>query len=182
MASIIQNISQNRANKKINIKDLNYARAAAGLVYYGGKTQYTVSANLRPKGSFLEFYLYYVKGTGHNIGKVIWAIDGNLFLDTPDNIAPGMRPFSYDSQNSIVRYKANDTASQEIYKNLKIEKDEAKIVLDIGIIAIGNIPLKSIFELWVFSPKSRTSNNAIYFSNAIIFTPKPGLFDETPPS
>lgn len=67
MANVIQNISQNRTDKQITRRDLSYARAAAGLTYYGGSTHYTVNnSDWRPLGSSLEFYVYLVKGTTHN--------------------------------------------------------------------------------------------------------------------
>ena len=194
MVNVIQNISRNRSDKKITIKDLNYARAAAGLTYYGGNTHYAVkfidNNNIwRVQGSFLEFYLYYVKGTGHNTAKVIWAFDGNRFYENPDHFS--MSRFNSQSGNSIVKYRTSDVDSHEIYESLEIEKDQVKMLLDIGIMTIHqmadgtpvqNIPLSRRFGLWIVSPKNRASSGTnIYFNTVIIFTPKPDLFDETPP-
>jgi hypothetical protein len=50
MANILQNISQNRENKKITKDDVKYAVAAAYLSIYPGKTMYTISNNRNPFG------------------------------------------------------------------------------------------------------------------------------------
>lgn len=182
MTNVIQNISQNRTDKRITLRDLNYARATAGLTYYGGTSHYSVNKNnFRPLKSCLEFYMYLAEGTGHNRCKLKWGIAGGWFRDTPDNIG-SMGVFNYQSDHSIVRYNSRDTESSSIYQSLQIENGQLKIIVDLCLETVTDtFPTLKKFGLYLVSPKKQVGNSSTYFHSVIIFTPKPGLFSETPP-
>ena len=65
-----------------------------------------------------------------------------------------------------------DASPSEIYPTLKINPNEIKIIFE------SNVHYSQLSP-----PETRggTGNDGIYFHSAVIFTPKPGLFDETPP-
>jgi hypothetical protein len=195
--SIIQNISQNRSDKRIKLKDLSYARCFAGLSLYPGKSSYAVSGSgdsaRRSTGGFNLWYLYYIKGTGHNKCKICWCWDSGSVNTSPDSSDfNGFR--NSDASFSAVVYKTGDSVnSWEIYPSLTIEEGEEKLILDscywamnTAVFADGSsaatVPLGRRFGLYVATPKSPKKGGEAYFHSVVIFTPKPGLFSETRPT
>jgi hypothetical protein len=70
-----------------------------------------------------------------------------------------------------------DAAS--IHKDLKIKNGEVKMILDVMLWSTTKIA--DYVGFYVFKPKKDRTNG--YFHSVVIFTPKPGLFDEnTPPN
>jgi hypothetical protein len=194
--NIIQNISQNRSDKRITSKDLSYTRCFVGLSLYPGKSSYAVSGSgvpaRRPTATFNLWYFYYIKGTGHNKCKVCWCWDSGYVNTSPDSSDFGVF-ISSDKSYSVVVYKAGDSVnSWEIYPSLTIEEGEEKIILDscywgtnAGAFADGRsaatVPVGRRFGLYVATPKPARKGANSYFNTIVIFTPKPGLFDETSP-
>ena len=191
MINVIQNISQNRVDRRITQRDLNYARYIAGQTYFPGLSQYAVNEGYQ-MGICPVFFIYCVKGTDHNKCKVIWSMDGHSTTESPDDIKLGS--FSGTSSWSLVNSPNGELNSPDVYKSLEIEKGEVKILLEFHINALPSykfwdgtslfsIPLPKRFGLFLISPKScRNSRNIYsYFNSVVIFNPKPGLFSETPP-
>jgi hypothetical protein len=98
-----------------------------------------------------------------------------------------------DNDCYLVRFLQNNLASL-IYKNLKIKKDEIKIIIECysyfcnsanSAYTFGdgrpckNVSPRDAFNFFILSPKP---TQWAYFNSIIIFTPKPGLFNETPPA
>ncbi|MDR0580651.1 MAG: hypothetical protein LBG04_00850 [Holosporaceae bacterium] len=81
-------------------------------------------------------------------------------------------------------------AASAIYKNLTIEEDEIKMIIDVNFCASWwsgasrkRKEQPSTWGLLVYNPEAETyaSTTGGWFHHIIVFTPKPGLFDETPP-
>jgi hypothetical protein len=194
---IIQNISQNRSNKRITQKDLSHARCLAALSAYPGNSAYAVSGSAtgarRPTASFYLLYLYHIKGTGHNKCKICWCWDSS-YMNTSPNLSISSVFFTADKAYSSVIYKeGDDVNSQEIYPSLTIEAGEEKMILDscywamnTAVFADGRsaatVPLGRRFGLYVAIPKPPKVGGQGYFNSVVIFTPNPGLFSESRPS
>lgn len=104
-----------------------------------------------------------------------------------------------DYNISLVRYKT-DVPPAQIYPTLKIKPGEVKIIVDAIIYYAQGfrfsfsdgrtyVPVREAFGLYLVTPKVRRGNpaslsynqNCGYFNSVVIFSPNPGLFDETPP-
>ncbi|MDR1236311.1 MAG: hypothetical protein LBJ96_04870 [Holosporaceae bacterium] len=161
------NIMQNHG-KKITRTDLAYMLCASALTIWPGNTMYSGALGYRPL-----CYLYYVVGTAHNKCSVKWGWDSGL---------PGSRPGGNRGQiivgsngHSSVRFETN---AEKVYPSLKIEKGEVKVILDICCHLQTPYLLRKYFGFYVISVPTRSYS---CFHAVVIFTPKPGLFDETAP-
>ena len=200
MANIIQNISQSRTDKRITANDLRYALTLAYQTIYPGKTMFW-------QGNGLYFVnvphplIYYVKGNSNGTattvwGRVFWTSDSPAI--SPATIRSGTQTTSHDV--SQINMGTNLPPSQ-IYPTLKIEPGEVKIIIETLIFfrttdpdingKSGYTP-REVFGCRLVSPKPWKNNNSnntytsdmsrgAFFNSVVIFTPKQGLFDETPP-
>ncbi|MDR0968279.1 MAG: hypothetical protein LBL99_01430, partial [Holosporaceae bacterium] len=92
-----------------------------------------------------------------------------------------------------VNYKQN-VAPSEIYPTLSIKSGQVKIIVEVNLIyssgykfgdgsSCGNVAPNRAFGFWMLPLYGRVPNgDASYFNTVVIFTPKPGLFNETKPS
>ena len=103
-----------------------------------------------------------------------------------------------DNILSIVRYKT-DTAPSNICRGLTIKPGEYKIIVEPAVYYnesnywrfgdnrfCGSVRYNKAFRFFLIFPKVHSKNGSsvgesAYLNTAVIFTPKPGLFDETPP-
>jgi hypothetical protein len=198
---MLQNISQNRINKKITSNDFLITMASAGLTIYPGKTMYCISQNpyIFFYGHNLSCFLYCVKGVANGKASVLWQI----MLSTQTDLLPtSMEHFGRRTGHnlSIVKYGSNMLPSS-IYKDLNISNGEIKILVEFGNLyfygknennvfafadgtsTLGVAPRKA-FGFFILNPKSNAYFGGAYsyFNDVIIFTPKPGLFDENVPT
>ena len=177
MVQMIQAVSQNRTDKQITIEDLaNIGRAAylsvlgtAPLSY--GREQYQTS-----------YVIYYVRGEANNKASVIWEVYFENYCKadwTVYSAVNNSKKFSF-----VVKRKTNVNPS-EITPNLKIKEGEVKIILECSMLLLQtNINTRTAFDFLIYSPRFyKLSNSAhrYFFTSILIFTPKPGLFFETPP-
>jgi hypothetical protein len=193
---MIQNITQNRSDKKIRRKDLSYIRCSGTLITYPGMSGYscgTIGSNKKfPTGLMHLYYVFYVKGTGHNRCKICWCWDSHFIGTTPDN---SLRD-SYGAGNErlcVVKYVSGEANSYDIYPSLTIEEGEEKVIVDLCYCVTNylcngeKMEMTSIgryFGLYIASPKRTWAKGGImegYFHKIVIFTPNPGLFSETAP-
>jgi hypothetical protein len=184
MAGVLQNISQNRVNKRISKNDIKHAVAAAYLSIYPGKTMYTTSKDRAPMGHTSNGHLYCVKGLENGMASVAWCVRWHSAVNspTPAEILISGR----DTLGRSIVNMGNGVDPSKIYPDLRIQKGETKILVEISFhysnFSDGrnsvNVPVKTAFGFFVLNiPKS----NNIYFNTVVIFTPKPGLFGDTAP-
>jgi hypothetical protein len=201
LACCAVNMIQNQC-KKITKEDLGRIISAAALVAYPGKTQYSLgSPGKFQYGYSVIAYLFYVKGSGDGKAGVIWMWDSSIQSTFPfSGSARGSEAASdsnFSTDRFLVRYKINKN-QEEIYKDLKIGKDEVKMIVYISHRVHDNFRFadnnyvniydgKKLFDFRILSPKPIEAYPASgagwlnYFSTALVFTPKPGLFSETKP-
>ena len=199
MANIIQNISQKRSDKKITLTDLGYAASLAFLSIYPGKTMY--SDRKRGNAShelshFPKFHIHYVKGLSGGKASGIWALRFRIQEGTTPTEWAYTVMKSTDS-DSKVKWGTN-LAQSTIYPTLKMDEGKYKIILECvlynGESSMSNneylatdsqsTRAKKSFKCRLITPKPnyKSDGHGYYFDSVVIFTPKPGLFDETAPS
>ncbi|MDR0678273.1 MAG: hypothetical protein LBF44_01905 [Holosporaceae bacterium] len=194
------NMIQNQG-KKITRQDLGRIFSAASLVVYPGMTQYLLRSNRYTYGHFPIAYLFYVKGLGEEKATVMWMWDsgsqGTVPFSGSCRRSEAASDANFSTTRFLVRYKIN-AKQEDIYKDLKISKDEVKMIVYFshrthnGFCFFDNSAVniydgKKLFGFWILPPKpieaypSTGAGWLNYFSIALIFTPKPGLFSETSP-
>ena len=199
-ANIIQNISQKRSNKKITLNDIRHAASLAFLTIYPGTTMYRIgtSGSRHELSHAPRICIFYVKGESG--GKVSYKWH-QLFLG--ESIANPKKWVLYtkplETKESSVKQLSNVSPS-EIYPTLKIGENEEKIIVEVNLFNALHVMneneyvesdkqealAKKAFKCRLVAPrpleKSVNDTKGWYFPSVVIFTPKPGLFDETPPS
>jgi hypothetical protein len=86
-----------------------------------------------------------------------------------------------------------DVSPSSIYPGFSIQSGQIKILVEVTLHYSSasfyyftdgrphaSVPAKTAFGFWVLFPPKK--GDAIYFNTVVIFTPRPGLFDETPPA
>ncbi|MDR2781235.1 MAG: hypothetical protein LBB21_02125 [Holosporaceae bacterium] len=197
MASILQNISQKRKDKRITFDDIKYAMSAAFLTVFPGVTQYPdkglgkpVSAF--PVGYFPTIYVYCVIGNSDGTkASVIW-----LKHAYTDYYSVGRRGGveCADHVGSIVRYRT-DSDPSSIYPGLKIASNEIKIIVECSFCyhqysnwsfsnntLCSSVPIEKAMGFYFMQLKRKTQRMEDYLSTVVIFTPKSGLFDNNAPT
>jgi len=194
MANIIQNISQKRGASdptklKITQIDLAYAFALSHQTMYPGTTMYYSGQG---HGSFhLPLAnIYYVKGTDDGKASCIWR--AGVWTSSNSVISP--KTLCHDAthagvNNSIVKYKSN-VSPEEIYPQLKTNSGDEKIIIELFSQWRASFKdnsgnkknsLKEALGLYIATPKHIGTNPSSFFNTVVIFTPKPGLFDDEGP-
>ena len=199
MANILQNISQKReeANRKITCNDIRYAASLAYLSIFPGKTEFLTGNNSSDLGYRPLGFIYCIKGNADSTASVLWAT--RFHMATSGAESPGAVVFGSSAVNRTNIKKLSNASPSEIYPTLKIEKDQIKIIIECTLwtnrgsthFFTDGTPFSSISHSQAFGfhllklspPKTRDgyNNTEAFFHSAVIFTPKPGLFDETPP-
>jgi hypothetical protein len=185
MVNILQNVSQKRESKKITKTDIGNAMECAYLTLYPGNTLRAKSTNAHVFGHFPLGFIYLVKGEDNGNASVVWGIH---FLD--HGTSPYVAAQSSTHAYSLVKVLKN-VLPASIYPQLKIQPGEKKILLDCAYCYhndsswkftdgrnCANVSPREAFGFFVLSP-SRINDG--FFNKVVIFTPKPGLFDETLP-
>jgi hypothetical protein len=141
-------------------------------------------------------FIHCVKGNDNGTASLLWRM---IFraqdATSPQTVVCGTRG---EHGNSIVQYLANAQPSS-IYNDLKIKNGEIKILVECTMLYFENInypfgdgrlsttvSVGEAMGFWMLQPKASAGVSAAggfsFFSSVVIFTPKPGLFSETPPS
>ncbi|MBO4405861.1 MAG: hypothetical protein J5821_03955 [Alphaproteobacteria bacterium] len=197
MANILQNISQKRegADRKITCNDIRYAASLAFLSMFPGTTNFH-SGRRFDLGYVGLGYMFCVKGNSDSTASVLWGRRFHFadWASSPSKVGVDAAFFG----RSNVKELTNASPS-EIYPTLKIKPDEIKIIIECAVFyqqgsAYGftdgrsstDVSPSEAFGLRLYKlspPKTRAGMNiCLYFHSAVIFTPKPGLFDKTPPA
>ncbi|MDR2157893.1 MAG: hypothetical protein LBO02_01075, partial [Holosporaceae bacterium] len=190
MASMLQEVSQNRENKKITVADLKNVATSAFLTIYPGKTTYPTSLQKFIYGHFLDCFVHCVKGVNGN-ASVLWnkrMCSYNYTGAGPSDIYCGS--FTGSHWSSMVKCQQN-VAPSSICKDLTIKNGETKIIVEcLSYVDLnygftdgrpGSTSARERFGFWIMNIKPR-GGTCGYFNQVVIFTPKPGLFDETQPT
>jgi hypothetical protein len=196
MVNLLQNCSQNRENRRITANDIRYAVAAAFLTIYPGMTMYETSARRFRYGHFPHYWIYYIVGESDGTASMAWSITGWTDMGggvvNPNRICVEYHINSSHSKSTVTYGKKKNPSL--IYPGLTIKPGEKKIILECALCyhddmgtqygftdgrLIANVPAKKAFGFWILPIKATRSS--VFFNKAVIFTPKPGLFSETPP-
>jgi hypothetical protein len=127
--------------------------------------------------------IYYVKGTGKNKAKVIWMVNytyGTMGLGK--NPTAGKTLIAYGLPRNGSCNVVYD--SDRIWPELKINDGEVKILFESTCWCDTTSPSPSIFGLRFVVPRKQFAYGSFYpfLTSVVIFTPKPGLFDENVPN
>jgi hypothetical protein len=186
----LQNVSQKSANKRIFLNDIRRAIAGAYLTIFPGKTMYCTSYGVAPMGYVLNSYLYCVKGNSNGTASVLWCLRFHGAVDC-------ISPLKIVNESNVrwcnfVKIQTNAVPS-DIYPQLKIQNNEIKIIVECAFHywtdpswnykftdgrLCKNVPSEEAFGFYALKLKWIGS----FFPSVVIFTPKPGLFDEIKPS
>ena len=190
MVNLIQNISQNRENKKITLNDLRYCFSTAYLSCFPGTSMfYKDSGHELIYVPFIE--IYYVKGLAGGKASTYYRI--NMQTCSTSCVKPATMhcgPNSNGWSYSSIKYLSN-TDPKNIHPSLKINEGEKKIIIESlfywissykNLEGIAKSTLKEAVNCYLATPTSiNSSSTHSFFHSVSIFTPKPGLFDETAP-
>jgi hypothetical protein len=192
--NMVQYISQERENKIVTKEDMSYIFAIAPMPFFGASNRQYGSPTKHQLGYWSYGKLYYIKGTAHNRGKIMWCLDSNCHGGTPGSVQPVVMPKC--SFSSIAGTFDTEYQSGQITPELTIEKDEVRMLYEISLVSAsgvkdsneetiwsGSIPPSSLFNFYVLTPGKTFTSSTYYpcFTVVTIFTPKKGLFTETPP-
>ena len=187
MANMIQNISQKRDNKRLNKNDFKNITSLAWLTMFPGNTRYNTKASL---GYSPGIALYYVKGLDNGNASCIWRVWSSYENSSTPSSDLHWDPGTGGYAHLSVKYRTNLTPSS-IHPMLKISPGDTKIILEVTFIAnpnwknsLGESSNKQKFKLHLLNPRVVAGDkNAFHtlFTSVVIFTPKPGLFDEDGP-
>ena len=183
-ANMIQNISQKRGNLKITKTDLTNIHTLAWQSVYPGVSMFRINS-VYPSAHKPITSIYYVKGLDNGKASCIWRTWTRLY-ESPSKV--GYNSYTDDGLSSSVRFLTN-TSPSNIYPTLKINPGDVKIIIetlmerDNSGTQYKGISDKAAFGLYLVTPKSIGDNDSWshMFHSVVIFTPKPGLFDETAP-
>ena len=168
---MLQNISQGKA---ITLDQIKQAFQAANLPYYRNFSVKTDDDNF-----FAHAWIHYIKGLDNGNASVIkiwcpWSAEKTYAkIETYTKQHPG----------SSINFKQN-VNPKEIYKNLTIKPGEIKIICEYTNHYLTNntsMNYNTTKEMGFFlycPSKTMSSNKQNYFNSVIIFSPKPGIFNE----
>ncbi|MDR2782037.1 MAG: hypothetical protein LBB21_06345 [Holosporaceae bacterium] len=184
---MLQNVSANRANKRITKSDIIRIACVAFLPHFGGGTLQYANGNIVKKYSSV-MALFCIQGTGNNKGKMTWS----MYQSGISGVANGFGVFNSGKHNYWAEFAKGLTFGAEydldvIHKGLKIEAGEIKIVVNVAIYIDTRFrfssgvyikPTPSLWGFFIFNPKTGSLDNMQeYFHCNVVFTPRPGLFE-----
>jgi hypothetical protein len=189
--NMIQNI--NRAVTASDVKRILYTCQS---VIYPNPSEQLVYAAMHK--CIIETDLFFVVGTGNDKCKVMWSArssSGTPFRQgygAPNNypcyIVSSAGSVLTGAGSSIIRPSSarikKETASADLYPNLHIKAGEKKMILEIRYYIWDDSDFKprEWFGFRILNPGYIYGGDGKNcFDDIVIFTPKPGLFDDTPP-
>ncbi|MDR2781752.1 MAG: hypothetical protein LBB21_04870 [Holosporaceae bacterium] len=199
MVNVLQNISQNRENKRISLEDMKCAVAAAYLSIYPGTTMYATAVLQHMFAHFPHGHIACIIGKEGGKASVLWIIQFHLAGNkgSPPSLSPQTmdiakvnKSLPYRHEAAITTYKV-DANPSEIYSNLTIPKGEIKILIECFsfwknayIFSGGSTPSsdREVFGFFLMNPIAYGVYKLGYFNSVFVFTPKPGLFNENAPT
>jgi hypothetical protein len=195
-AHCIINMIQN-TNKAVTASDVKRILYAWQSVIYPNPAEKLVYMAVRR--CLIETDLFFVVGTGNDRCKVMWSARSQS--GTPNRYgfgAPNNYPCYIVSNEGAVLTEAGssvigksparikkETVSTALHPSLHIKAGEKKMILEVRyyIWSDSEFKLQEWFGFKILNPglNLEGSGGKNCFDNIVIFTPKPGLFDETPP-
>ncbi len=168
---MLQNISQGQT---ITLDQIKQAFCTAVLPYYRNFTIRTSYDNFFPHA-----WIYYVKGLDNGNASVVkiwvtWCVNKTRV---------DVQKLNQVHNGSSINFKQN-VSPKEIYKNLTIKPGEIKIICEYTNHYLTNntsMNYNTAKEMgfFLYCPSTPASlNKQNYFDSVIIFSPKPGIFNE----
>lgn len=181
MVNVLQNISQQRSNKAITKQDFIYATYAAFNCWFGGDLKQFSS---RPQTQNYYYFphpiLFCIKGLANGKAKILWLIHPMWYREPSKYESPYVRNTANDNTHkdfSVIQTSLQtEVQASTIMPNFSIEEGEIKMILD-G--CMFGEPDQARLRFSILKPKFSTKR--AFYNNTTVFTPKPGLFSETPP-
>lgn len=199
IASMLQNISQNREDKKITENDIKRITCAAYLTIYPGTTMYSTNSGKRyhKYAHYPQPFIFCAKSDSTGKAYTPWMIGFSPEYNTNNPIKCARYYVNYDLKRLAVHYRAaaSGTLPSSIYKDLKMKPNEMKILVDGNIYMCtdsneygtkysdGRKPtLKGVCGLHLLNPPYMKASTSYHlFHSVAIFSPRKGLFDKTAP-
>lgn len=201
--NIIQNISQKRKSKAITQKDIMRAASLAYLTLYPGKTMYRIGTSGSPHelSHAPRINIFYVKGLTGGKASCSWnAVFVGESAYKPIGWGVHLNKDYGDTVHSV-RFITDATEPSSIYKNLKINEGEEKVIVEVNLFNASHVMntneyvasdkqetlAKKAFKCLLAAPnplvKNVNNTQGWYFDSVVVFTPKSGLFDpDNPPA
>ena len=186
VAQMLQNVSQQRSNKRITQNDIVNTMRAAYLTVFPGVSMVPTRRDYLPIGFYIEFYLFGVRGEKNNTASVKWVV--KLYFTQESGVSGSA------IINSCVVNNKQHVQSSEIYPYLTIKDGELKIIVECHLrygstlyFSDGrkckDVPVRDVFGFLLYTPKPDQWNESFssFFVSHTIFTPAAGLFDDTRP-
>ncbi len=197
IAQELQTVSQQRANKKITLNDLRYAKAGACLSLYPGKSMFITSPGRSKFGRIPIYWIHCIRGNSNGTANILWS----RYIHGIDNGTSPSKLDAYDADWTDTRQLVNTTSQvnvvpSKIYPGLTIESGQIKMIVECAQYvrssgnnftdggSVNSVPRRTLFSFLLTSPKGRNLINVppeMYFNSVVVFTPAAGLFDEQPP-
>ncbi|MBE6447602.1 MAG: hypothetical protein E7015_03940 [Alphaproteobacteria bacterium] len=193
--SMMQNVSQNRTDKKITKEDLDRIFKASYMTVFSNP--HDVCSKWSGKGwsgsdiTYFAPLVILVEGTGDNQCKVNWYcwVDIMQTYATINKYAKVTSGGFGSSTAFSLCYKnvgsiGQSRSASDFYPDLKIQKGEIKIIVETNIQYDRGKSIKELLGFYLISPSKYpgcTSRQNPYFLNYVIFSPRPGIFDPTTP-
>lgn len=193
ISSMLQNVSQERMDKTVTLTDLKNVIGCAYLSFFPGDTQYSTAKNTLPLGYGPSGHIYCVRGESDDKASVLWCKRWNSAV--VDYVPNSLIIEDERDARSLINLGENVSPS-DIYEDLEIYEGEIKIIVEAATCCSESYKLSdggTVVELggrskaygfYVYPFKGAFSDKAgesISLNSVVIFTPKPGLFSETPP-
>jgi hypothetical protein len=140
-------------------------------------------------------HLFYAVGIGDDKCKIMWSCYAFPEVN-PCTSLSAYRYYSKASTGTMTQAWASifwnrsemqeEIVSTDLLPGFHIKSGEKKIILEICFYRTNGskISPREVFGLLVLNPKYYAYHNAVeqsFLATFVIFTPKPGLFSETPP-
>jgi len=177
--NMVQNISQNRENKRITLTDLGNIIAASSLPYFGGGTSQYGGGDIQSytHGFFPHPMLLFVKGLDNGKAKIMWIVKAMWF---PPGGSAATTSASDASYHCLVNWNiGRELEPSAVCEGFSIKPGEIKMVLDYYFFSSTDTVPAAKWGLLILAPQKETVWG--YFHRVVIFIPKPGLFDDNPP-
>jgi len=187
IANMIQNISKTRSadKRKITKEDLARIHCLAWQTVYPGTTMFYTNSR-HPFGHVPYTHLYYVRGEEEGKASCVFRLAvSNTGVTKPTDFISKVNVYKDNHSGSKIRFLTN-TLPSNIYPTLKINKGEKKIIVETLMMRnttwTNGAADKSTVGLHLVNPPMTKYGEFRYmFRSVVIFTPKPGLFDEDGP-
>ena len=122
VAQMLQNVSQQRTNKRITQNDIVNVARAAYLTVFPGVSMVPIRNEWLPLGFYVECFLFGVRGEPNNKASVKWVIQ--LYFLRGSYFGVGSASSACIAQNKQNVYPS------EIYPSLTIKDGEIKIIVE----------------------------------------------------